>query len=76
MILIAIEQEGYVYVYNDNKQQIIKVKGSLYSYNTEYVAINIGSSSSIIDIYNVYGAKVCTYPRDLIDTSNIQGTII
>lgn len=76
MILFAIEQKGYVHVYSDNKELILKKKGHLHNYNTKYVAIQSDSESQTINIYNEKGMNICTYPNDLVGLSNTLGEII
>ena len=75
MILIAVEINGYVMVYSKNKTLLFKKFGFLYNYTENYVAIARNDAKTIIDIYDDKSKLVCTYPKDLVDTSNIQGMI-
>lgn len=72
MILLAVEKNDYVYVYNENKEKLFSVIGHLHNYSEKFVAIK-HLNDETIDIYDTYGKKLCKYPYDFIDMSNIWG---
>lgn len=76
MILIAVETNDYVKVYDCSKNLIISKPGLLHNYSEKHVAIKRLGDNKTIDIYNDCGEKICTYPDDLLDMSNTQGIII
>lgn len=75
MILIAVEEKGYVYAYDDGKNTILSVAGKLYNYTSTTVAVK-KNNANIIDIYDAEGKIICTYPYDVCDLSNINGIAI
>lgn len=75
MILVAVEIDGCVMVYSKNQSLLFKKHGFLHGYTENHVAIARNDAKTIIDIYDDNSNLVCTYPKDLVDTSNIQGII-
>ncbi len=75
MILLAIEHNNCVYVYNEEHKEIFKKPGHLYNYTSNTVAIASENDQATIDIYDSDGKKMCTYSSDFVDLSNIQGII-
>ncbi len=75
MILLAIEHNNCVYVYNEEHKEILNEPGHLYNYTSNSVAIARENNQGIIDIYDSDGKKMCTYPFDFVDLSNIQEII-
>jgi hypothetical protein len=73
MVVLAKENSGYVYAYNDAFQQVLKEQGQLYQYTDRTIAI---SRKGCIYIYNDHGELIATYPKDFVDTSNITGVIM
>ena len=74
MILIAVESQKQVYVYDEKKNFLFSRCGTLYNYSDNFVAIK-RNTSDVIDIYDVNGEKKSTYPFDFVDTDNIIGQI-
>ncbi len=72
MIIFAIENNGYVYAYDENKETIITEPGKLYNYNEKTVAIKRGSNYYV---YNANGELVFSYPND-INIDNIVGVYL
>ena len=69
MILLAVEKNDCVYVYDENKEKLLSVKGHLHNYSEKFVTIK-HLSYEAIDIYDTYGNKLCIYPYDFFDMSN------
>ena len=76
MIMFAIEDDEFVKVYNEKKTEILNIKGKLYNYTTDFIAIRRMDDYTIIDIYKSDGQKCFTYPFEKIDCSNIVGMAI
>ncbi len=75
MILLAMQDEksNYVYAFDENKQQILNLNGTLYNYTDSTVTIERNNNYYI---YNDKGSLIGSYPKDFIDMSNIAGIII
>ena len=76
MILFAIELNGQVYVFGDDKKLLFSASGALYSYSTHYVAIQTAEAPKQIQIYDKDKCLIGTYPQDLLDMSNIIGIVL
>lgn len=73
MIVLAIEYNDNIIVFNEKKEEILRKKGKLYNYTENTVAIKIGNA---IDVYNENGEKIFSYPYDIKGFQNIIGTPI
>lgn len=69
MILLAVEKNDYVYVYNENKEKLLSVKGHLHNYSEKFVAIK-HLNAEAIDIYDTNGKQLFRYPYDFFDMSD------
>lgn len=76
MILIAVEKNGYVYTYSKERKLLFTKRGELYNYNENVVAIQRADNKDIIEVYDVNGNLIFTYPYDLEDLDNIRGQIL
>ena len=74
MIFLAVERDGVVYAYNEQKNLCLKTKGRLKGYTCNNVAVE--SENTCIYIYDEHGTKISEYPKDFVDISNIAGVII
>ena len=68
MILIAINYNGRVCAYNDDKIKILDVSGKLYNYTDSTITVSCGDK---YDIYDSTGNRIATYPYDFIDLSGL-----
>lgn len=59
MILLAVEKNDYVYVYNENKEKLLSVKGHLHNYSEKFVAIK-HLNAEAIDIYMTQMENNCS----------------
>jgi len=72
MFILAVENKGRVYAYNEKKQECLNVSGELKGYTCKTVAVQQGEN---IYIYDLDGQKIAQYPSDFIDLSNIAGIV-
>ena len=75
MIMLVVEKNNRVWVYDDNKKLIMTIQGKLYNYTDKIVSIDRNADGKIIDIYNDKGEKICSYPYDF-DMENIKGIYV
>lgn len=73
MFILAVENKGRVYAYNEKKQECLNVSGELKGYTCETVAVKQGDN---IYVYGIDGEIVSQYPKDFIDFSNITGIVL
>ena len=73
MFILAVENNGRVYAYNEQKQQCLNVSGELKGYTCKTVAVQQGEN---IYIYDLDGQMTAKYPGDFIDLSNIAGIVL
>ena len=74
MILLALERDGIVYAYNEQKNLCLQTKGKLHGYTCNNVAVERGND--YIYIYDEHGTIIAEYSKDFVDMSNIAGVFI
>ena len=73
MFILAKEEKGVVYAYNNSREQVLCERGKLYQYTDSTVAIE---RQGIIYIYGENGKIITSYPEGLVDISNIAGVVL
>ena len=73
MFILAVENKGIVYAYNEQKQQCLNVSGELKGYTCKTVAVQRGEN---IYIYDLDGQEIAQYPNDFFYFFNIIGVIL
>ena len=74
MILLAVEKNDCVYVYDENKEKLLSVKGHLHNYSEKFVAIK-HLSYEAIDIYMTHMEKNCAYTPMIFLTCRILSSV-